>query len=91
MDRLEQACTQQRSVEVVQKVLMDMVANGFAADQVMRQWHERLVKDTGLTSKQKSLVMVKLCQMEKMLVDGGDECLNLLDMALEVQRLVVGH
>lgn len=58
-----------------------LVSQGFAASQVVVQLQRYLVsRECPLSSVQRGRVMLKLCDTERRLADGGDDYLQLLDV-----------
>jgi len=54
--------------------------SGFSASQLVSQLLDRIVLDIGLTEMQKSLMAQKIGNVERCLIDGADEHLQLLDL-----------
>ena len=52
------------------------------------QLHESIVETETLTPKQKNAVLLEMGQADKMLVDGGDETLGLLDLCLQIGKIL---
>ncbi|KAG5498762.1 hypothetical protein JKF63_03050 [Porcisia hertigi] len=74
-----------RHLEQVIEASRSLVAEGFAAAQVLRQLQRYLVSvECPLSSAQRGKVMLKLCQTERRLADGGDDYLQLLDIGSAV-------
>lgn len=74
-----------RRLEDVIAVSRQLVAQGYAAAQVLVQLQRYLVSaECPLNSAQRGRMMLKLCQTERRLADGGDDYLQLLDMGSSV-------
>jgi Replication factor C C-terminal domain len=48
------------------------------------QLHDLIVETETLTAKQKNAILLDIGQTDKMLIDGGDEALGLLDLCLQI-------
>lgn len=48
------------------------------------QLHDLVVETETLTAKQKNAILLEVGQADKMLIDGGDEGLGLLDLCLQI-------
>jgi hypothetical protein len=46
--------------------------------------HDLIVETETLTAKQKNAILLEIGQTDKMLIDGGDEALGLLDLCLQI-------
>ena len=79
MDRLLTAC-QSDSYDQLETAVREVVAEGFSANQLLSQLHDRVLTGEFLSDKQKSAVALRLAQVDKRISDGGDEYINLLDM-----------
>ena len=79
MDDLLTAC-QSDSYDQLDTAIRALVAEGYSANQLLSQLHDRILPGTFLSDKQKSAVALKLGQVDKRISDGGDEYINLLDM-----------
>ena len=44
-----------------------------------------------LTPKQKNAILLEIGQTDKMLIDGGDEGLGLLDLCLQIGGILARH
>ncbi|KAL7696616.1 replication factor C subunit 2 [Lotmaria passim] len=74
-----------RRLEEVIQVSRQLVAQGYAAAQVLKQLQRYLVSPAcPLNSAQRGRTMIKLCQTERRLADGGDDYLQLLDIGSSV-------
>ncbi|RKP10910.1 P-loop containing nucleoside triphosphate hydrolase protein [Thamnocephalis sphaerospora] len=63
---------------------------GYSAAQILLQMHDRLVVDVTLSSLQKSRVALVFGEVDKRLVDGADEHLQLLDTLMRASRALTG-
>ncbi|KAL9136386.1 MAG: hypothetical protein Q9175_002403 [Cornicularia normoerica] len=75
--------------EAVAKHVTDLVADGWSATQVVTQLYQRIVYDDALSNKQKNKIVMQFSDVDKRLVDGADEHLTVLDLALQVSGFLV--
>ena len=68
------------SFEELQHFAEDFVRKGFSLSQFVYQLCDYIPSDSNLTNSEKSLISLKLGQIEKALMDGGDEYIQLLDL-----------
>lgn len=74
------ACVQ-RNMNDVLHLTQELVSSGFAANQVLVQLHRFLVSEScPLSSAERGALSLKLCDVEKRLMDRGDDYLQLLDV-----------
>jgi replication factor C subunit 2/4 len=84
MEAYTKALLSQHLEEVIQ-VSRQLVAQGYAAAQVLQQLQRYLVSPAcPLNSAQRGRLMIKLCETERRLSDGGDDYLQLLDIGSSV-------
>ncbi|KAJ3330289.1 hypothetical protein HDU76_006006 [Blyttiomyces sp. JEL0837] len=69
-----------RKFDVIQSTLASAVKAGFSANQIMNQLHSKVIADVTLTSRQKALACRQFGSMDKALIDGADEHLQLLNL-----------
>ncbi|KAH8676318.1 replication factor C subunit 2 [Xylariales sp. PMI_506] len=93
IQRLQQAM-QPRSSSVtynaVAKVVEDMVADGWSAGQVVSQLYQVVIQDETIPDVQKNKITLVFSEVDKRLVDGADEHLSILDLALRISNLLAG-
>ncbi|KAG9248537.1 P-loop containing nucleoside triphosphate hydrolase protein [Calycina marina] len=70
--------------ERVAKVVEDMVADGWSATQVVTQLYRRIIFDEVVLDIQKNEITLLFSEADKKLVDGSDEHLVILDLALRI-------
>lgn len=70
--------------ERIAKVVEDMVADGWSAAQTVAQLYERVIYDERVGDLQKSRITLVFSEEDKRLVDGADEHLAILDLALRI-------
>ena len=74
--------------EAVAKVVTDMVADGWSATQVLTQLYQQIISNDTIPDKQKNKIVMVFSEMDKRLVDGADEHLAILDLALRVSGIL---
>lgn len=74
--------------EAVAKQVTDLVADGWSATQVVTQLYQKLVYDDTLSDKQKTKIVMAFSDTDKRLVDGADEHLTILDLALQISGML---
>ncbi|KAL8676174.1 MAG: hypothetical protein Q9224_001110 [Gallowayella concinna] len=70
------------------KVVMDLVADGWSASQVVTQLYQQILYNDATLDKQKSKIVMIFSEVDKRLVDGADEHLMILDLALRVSGIL---
>eukprot|EP01135_Chromosphaera_perkinsii_P008707 Nk52_evm40s1444 gene=Nk52_evmTU40s1444 len=73
--------------EGVQKAAKEVVLSGFSASLMLEQLHEKIVAYPSLNDKVKSLILLKLAKVDKCLVDGADEYLQILDFCSYIMNV----
>ncbi|KAK7423374.1 Subunit of heteropentameric Replication factor C (RF-C) [Neonectria punicea] len=76
------------SYQSVSKVVEDMVADGWSAGQVVGQLYQSLVYDETIPDSQKNKIVLVFSEVDKRLVDGADEHLSILDLAMRISALM---
>jgi replication factor C subunit 2/4 len=77
--------------QAVAKVVEDMVADGWSAGQVVTQLYQAIVYDETIPDTQKNKIVLIFSEIDKRLVDGADEHLSILDLALRISNIMSGH
>jgi replication factor C subunit 2/4 len=78
--------------EKVAKVVEDMVADGWSATQVLGQLYQDIIfNNETIPDVQKNKIVMVFSEVDKRLVDGADEHLSILDMALRVSGIMAGN
>ncbi|GAB1311289.1 Subunit of heteropentameric Replication factor C (RF-C) [Madurella fahalii] len=77
--------------QAIAKVVEDMVADGWSAGQTMTQLHQAVVYDETIPDLQKNKIVMVFSEIDKRLVDGADEHLSILDLALRISGVMVGR
>ncbi|KAK0733882.1 P-loop containing nucleoside triphosphate hydrolase protein [Lasiosphaeria miniovina] len=76
--------------QAVAKVVEEMVADGWSAGQTMTQLYQAVVYDEMIPDTQKNKIVMVFSEMDKRLVDGADEHLSILDLALRISGIMAG-
>ena len=74
--------------EGVAREVTDLVADGWSATQVVTQLYQKVVYDDALSNKQKGKIVLHFSEIDKRLVDGADEHLTILDLALKISGII---
>ncbi|GAB1208883.1 hypothetical protein APSETT445_007648 [Aspergillus pseudonomiae] len=93
LDQLIQAMQPKKigsSYEAVSKVTTDIVADGWSATQLLAQLYRRVVYNDAIPDIQKNKIVMVFSEMDKRLVDGADEHLSILDVALKISCILGG-
>ncbi|WEW59976.1 Subunit of heteropentameric Replication factor C (RF-C) [Emydomyces testavorans] len=78
-----------RSVyEGVAKVVTDIVADGWSAGQILSQMYQAIVFNESIPDLQKNEIVLVFSEFDKRLIDGADEQLSILDMALRISGIL---
>lgn len=77
--------------QVIAKVVEGMVADGWSAGQTMTQLHQAVVYDETIPDVQKNRIVMVFSEIDKRLVDGADEHLSILDLALRISGIMAGR
>lgn len=75
----------------VAKVVEEMVADGWSAGQTMTQLYQAVVYDEMIPDVQKNKIVMVFSEVDKRLVDGADEHLSILDLALRISGIMAGR
>ncbi|KAJ5555623.1 ATPase AAA-type core [Penicillium sp. DV-2018c] len=76
--------------EAVSRVITDLVADGWSATQLLGQLYKRVVFSEAIPDIQKNKIVMLFSEMDKRLVDGSDEHLSMLDLALRIAGILRG-
>ena len=77
--------------QAIAKVVEDMVADGWSAGQVVSQLYQRVVYDEAIPDVQKNQIVMVFSEVDKRLVDGADEHLSILDLALRISGIMASR
>jgi replication factor C subunit 2/4 len=75
--------------DAVAKAVEDLVADGWSGTQVLSQLYERVIYDETVSDRQKAEVVMVFSEVDKRLVDGADEQLAILDLALRASKIII--
>jgi replication factor C subunit 2/4 len=93
IDRLVKALRPQRGTSTykpVSQIVEGMVADGWSASQVLNQLYQAIVYDEVIPDAQKNRIVLVFSEVDKRLVDGADEHLSILDLALRISSIMRG-
>ncbi|KAE9381707.1 putative replication factor protein [Stipitochalara longipes BDJ] len=76
--------------EAVSKVVTDMVADGWSGTQVVSQLFHSIIYNESIPDIQKNKITLIFSEADKRLVDGSDEHLTMLDLALRISVTLAG-
>ncbi|KAH7022613.1 activator 1 41 kDa subunit [Ilyonectria destructans] len=76
------------SYQSVSKVVEDMVADGWSAGQVVGQLYQAITYDETIPDSQKNKIVLVFSEVDKRLVDGADEHLSILDLAMRISAIM---
>lgn len=85
LDGLLVAC-QSGAFEKLEAATKNLINEGYAASQLINQLHDIIIERENLSDKQKSIIVEKLAEADKCLVDGSDEFLQLLSVCAVVME-----
>ncbi len=74
--------------KAVAKVVEDLVADGWSAGQVVTQLFQAVIYDETVPDAQKNRMTLVFSEVDKRLVDGADEHLSILDLALRISAIM---
>jgi len=74
------------SYEELDKVVKNLILEGYAASQVLSQMFDHLVTMDTLSDKQKAVIFEKMAVTDKCLMDGADEYLQLMALFSTVMK-----
>ena len=74
--------------QAVEKVVRDMVADGWSANQTVSQLYERIVFDELVPDRQKYKIVGIFSEVDKRLIDGADEWMEMLDLCLRLSEIL---
>jgi replication factor C subunit 2/4 len=74
--------------ESVAKVVEDIVADGWSASQILQQLYDKVIFDEKISDLRKGKIALIFSETDKRLVDGADEHLVILDLALRISDVL---
>ncbi|KAF4121375.1 replication factor C subunit 2/4 [Geosmithia morbida] len=94
IDGLMQAMRPTRSgqaYDAITSLVEDMVADGWSAGQVVTQLYHALMTDETVPDAQKNKIVMIFSEIDKRLVDGADEHLSMLDLAMRISSVMAAR
>ncbi|KAI2638180.1 replication factor C subunit 2 [Xylaria nigripes] len=76
--------------QAIAKVVEEMVADGWSATQVVSQLYRAVINDELIPDLCKNDITLVFSEIDKRLVDGADEHLSILDLALRISNILAG-
>ncbi|KAI1474780.1 putative replication factor protein [Daldinia eschscholtzii] len=76
--------------QAIAKVVEEMVADGWSAGQVLSQLYQSVIQDEMVPDIAKNKITLVFSEVDKRLVDGADEHLSILDLALRISNILAG-
>ncbi|KAI0383849.1 putative replication factor protein [Hypomontagnella monticulosa] len=76
--------------QAIAKVVEEMVADGWSAGQVLSQLYQAVIQDEMTPDIAKNKITLIFSEVDKRLVDGADEHLSILDLALRISNILAG-
>ncbi|KAI1118781.1 replication factor C subunit 2 [Nemania sp. NC0429] len=76
--------------QAIAKVVEGMVADGWSAGQVVTQLYQAVINDELIPDLGKNKITLVFSEVDKRLVDGADEHLSILDLALRISNILAG-
>ena len=74
------------SFDALQQAVSDMVSEGFDSQSVLHAWLATLLADGSISEDRKAAICMHMAEIEKRLVDGSDEYLQMLDLAATARK-----
>ncbi|THG05963.1 hypothetical protein TEA_008370 [Camellia sinensis var. sinensis] len=74
--------------DLANKEVNNVIAEGYPVSQMLSQLFDIVVEADGVSDEQKAKICKKLGEVDKCLVDGADEYLQLLDVASNTMRVL---
>ena len=71
----------------LQSTVTDIIQQGYSAQQLLTQLDSEIVKSDKLSDVNKGIVLMEMGNVEKKLIDGADEYLQLLDLGSLIMKL----
>lgn len=73
----------------LQSTVADIIASGYPAQELLLKLQSVVLEDPGISDSARGRILLKLAEVDKNLVDGADEFLQLLSMAAATQQVLV--
>ena len=68
------------TIKTIKAEIYELKQKGYSIHAVIEQINNLLIKRKDLNDRQKSLICITMAQIEKMLIDGADEYLQLFNL-----------
>ncbi|KAL2835107.1 hypothetical protein BDW59DRAFT_168396 [Aspergillus cavernicola] len=78
------------SYEAISKVVTEIVADGWSATQLLIQLYRRVIYNDAIPDIQKNKIVMVFSEIDKRLIDGADEHLSILDVAMKISGILGG-
>ena len=80
------AALKSNSFDAIQSAVQDMRSEGFDSQSVLHAWLTTLMADSSISEDRKAVICMHMAEIEKRLVDGSDEYLQMLDLAATARK-----
>jgi len=74
------------SFERVEECVQELIYDGFSCVQVITQMHDMLMERADIKDSKKAVIFEKIAEIDNNLMEGADEYLQLLDLAVTLMR-----
>jgi replication factor C subunit 2/4 len=94
IERLLQAMQPQKNgatYDLVSKVVEELVADGWSGTQVLAQLYDKVIYEERTSDLKKGRIAMVFSEVDKRLIDGADEHLAMLDMALRISDILASN
>ncbi|KAF2801856.1 NPL4-domain-containing protein [Mytilinidion resinicola] len=88
LDSMQPSASKTIQFKTISKVVEDMVADGWSAAQTVSQLYEQVLFDERIGDLQKNKIVNVFSEVDKRLIDGADEHLAVLDLAVRVAGVI---
>ncbi|KAJ7219115.1 P-loop containing nucleoside triphosphate hydrolase protein, partial [Mycena pura] len=78
----------QKGFESIQRKVKELMREGYSASQFLSQLHDLIVLHPTLSGRVKSKCALVLAEADKALCDGADEELGILEVALQIRKVI---
>ncbi|KAK0656118.1 P-loop containing nucleoside triphosphate hydrolase protein [Cercophora newfieldiana] len=91
IQKLVKAMRSRDTYRAVASVVEDLVADGWSAGQTMMQLNQAIIYDETIPDVQKNRIVGVFSEVDKRLVNGAEEHLAILDLALRISKIMAGR
>ncbi|KAI9229071.1 MAG: replication factor C subunit 2 [Piptocephalis tieghemiana] len=88
IDNLFTAIREVHSYEDTRALVIEIIHEGYSANQLLQQMHDQAIQDPYLTEQQKALMALVMGEIDARLVEGADEELQVMDLVLRSQSIL---